>query len=126
VIPYHKIYYFDSVREFSLDKLKAIPGSFHVSLLVATIRYCQICVYELMIVIFENNIVKWYGRNEHFPKWPFRFKVHGQLPPTTLAGVYFTKADNKFTSRESINPDDWFYVFTDDFRADRKMYEQSF
>jgi len=126
LIPYHKIYYFDSVREFSLDKLKAISESFQVSLLAATIRYFQICVHELMIVVSENNIVKWYDRNEHFPKWPFRFKVHGQLPPTTVAGEFFTKADSKFTSIEPVNPDDWFYPLTDDLRANRKMNEQCF
>ena len=126
LMPYHKIYYFDSVRKFSLEKLIAISESFKVSLLAATIRYCQTCVHELMIVVSENNIVKWYDRNEHFPKWPFRFKVHGPLPPTTVAGEFFTKANSKFTTIEEISPDDWFYPFIDDYRANRKMNEQCF
>ncbi|MFC6101232.1 ImmA/IrrE family metallo-endopeptidase [Olivibacter domesticus] len=126
LMPYDKIYYFNQVRKFSLDKLKALAESFKVSLMAASIRYCQTCVHELMIVVSENNIVKWYDRNDHFPKWPFRFKVHGQLPPTTVAGEFFTKPDSRFTSIEEVNPDDWFYPFPNDYRVDRKMNEQCF
>jgi Zn-dependent peptidase ImmA (M78 family) len=126
LMPYNKIYYFDQVKKFSLDKIKAISESFKVSLLAATIRYCQTCVHELMIVVSENNIVKWYDRNDHFPKWPFKFKVHGKLPATSVAGEFFTKPDSKFTSIEEIVPDDWFYPFKDDYKAARKMNEQCF
>jgi len=51
LMPFKKIYYFDQVKKFSLDKIKAIAESFNVSLLAATIRYCQTCSHELMIVI---------------------------------------------------------------------------
>ena len=126
LMPYNKIYYFDQVKKFSLDKIKAVLESFSVSLMAATIRYCQICLHELMIVVSENNTVKWYDRNEHFPKWSFRFKVNGPLPPTTVAGEFFTKPDSKFDSIEEVNPDDWFYPYPDDYRANRKMNEQCF
>lgn len=126
LMPFKKIYYFEGVKRFSFDKLKAISESFRVSLLAATIRYCQICIHELMIVVSENNIVKWYERNEHFPKWPFRFKVHYQLPSGTVAGEYFTKQDSKLTTIEEVDPENWFYPFEGDFRANRKMVEQCF
>ncbi|CAM3690698.1 ImmA/IrrE family metallo-endopeptidase [Sphingobacterium prati] len=126
LMPYDKLYYFDQVKNFSLDKIKAISESFQVSLLAATIRYCQTCIHEMMFVVSENNIVKWYGRNEYFPKWPFRFKVYGTLPPTTVAGEFFTKPDSRFSSIEEVNPDDWFFPFLNDYRANRKMNEQCF
>lgn len=126
LMPFNKIYYFNQVKKFSFEKIKAISESFNVSLLAATIRYCQTCLHELMIVVSQNNMVKWYDRNEHFPKWPFRFKVHGQLPPTTVAGEFFTKPDSKFASIEEVNPDDWFYPYHDDYRANRMMNEQCF
>jgi Zn-dependent peptidase ImmA (M78 family) len=126
LMPWQKIYYFDGVKKFSLDKLKAISESFKVSLLAAAIRYCQTCIHELMIVVSENNTVKWYERNDHFPKWPFRFRVHGSLPPTTVASEFFTKANSRFTSVETVKPDDWFYPFTGDYRANREMNEQCF
>jgi len=126
LMPFNKLYHFEGVKKFSLDKLKAISESFKVSLMATTIRYCQTCTHELMVVISENNIVSWYDRNEHFPKWPFRFKVHQKLPPTSVAGEFFTKQDSKFTSIEEVNPDDWFYPFQDDYRAKRKMNEQCF
>lgn len=126
LMPYQKVFYYDGVRKFSLDKIKGIASAFHVSLLAAAIRYCEVCVHELMIVVSENNIVKWYERNDHFPKWAFRFKVHGPLPPTTVAGEFFTKANSRFETVEKVKPDDWFYPFADDYRAVRTMNEQCF
>ncbi|WP_257670491.1 ImmA/IrrE family metallo-endopeptidase [Parapedobacter tibetensis] len=126
LMPFKKLYYFDTVKKFSLEKIKAISESFKVSLLAAVIRYCQTCTQELMFVVSRNNTVEWYDRNDHFPKWPFRFKVKGSLPPTTVAGEFFTKTDAKFTTVEEIEPNDWFYPFPNDHRANRKMNEQCF
>lgn len=126
LMPFDKLYNFEGVRKFSLDKLKAISESFKVSLLAASIRYCQTCTHELMIVVSENNIVRWYDRNKHFPEWPFRFKVGQPVPPTTVAGEFFTKPDSKFTTIEEIEPNDWFYPFPGDYKANRKMNEQCF
>lgn len=126
LMPYQKIYYFDKVKKFSLEKISAIAESFQVSLMAAVIRYTEVCLHELMVVVSKNNKVEWYIQNEAFPKWPFKFKVHGTLPPTTVAGEFFTKTNRKFTGVEEINPDDWFYPFANDYRADRKMNEQCF
>jgi Zn-dependent peptidase ImmA (M78 family) len=126
LMPYQKIYYFNGVKKFSLDKIKAIAESFKVSLLAAAIRYCEICPHELMIVASENNKVKWYERNNHFPEWAFRFKVHGPPPPTTVAGEFFTKENSRFTTIEAVKPDDWFYAPSWDYRAQREMNEQCF
>jgi Zn-dependent peptidase ImmA (M78 family) len=126
LMPYQKIYYFDKVKKFSLEKISVIAESFQVSLMAAVIRYTEVCLHELMVVVSKNNKVEWYIQNEAFPKWPFKFKVHGTLPPTTVAGEFFTKTNSKFTGVEEINPDDWFYPFVNDYRADRKMNEQCF
>ena len=126
LMPINKLKYFEGVKKFSLDKLIAISKSFKVSLLAATIRYCQTCIHELMIVVSENNKVKWYDKNEHFPDWPFKFKVGQTVPATTVAGEFFTKPNSKFTSIEEIEPNDWFYPYPNDYRANRKMNEQCF
>jgi len=126
LMPYEKIYYYNTVSKFSLDKIQAIAKSFRVSLLAAAIRYCAVCVHELMIVVSENNTVKWFERSNNFPKWPFKFKVQGKLPPTTVAGEYFTKPDRRIETVEDIKADDWFIPFPDDPRGSRKMQEQCF
>ncbi|WP_084163992.1 ImmA/IrrE family metallo-endopeptidase [Olivibacter sitiensis] len=126
LMPFKKLYYFDVVKKFSLEKIRAISESFKVSLLAAAIRYCQTCSHELMIVVSRNNVVEWYDRNSHFPEWPFKFKVNESVPPTTVAGEFFTKPESKFTSVEEIEPNDWFYPFANDYRANRKMNEQCF
>jgi hypothetical protein len=112
--------------KFSLQKILAISEYFQASVLASVLRYIELCVHELMIVVSKENNVLWYAQNEQFPKWPFRFRVGHKLPPTTVAGEFFTKLDSKYTSIEEVNPDDWFYPFPNDNRANRKMNEQCY
>jgi len=126
LMPYDKMRNLDRSMKFSLQKILAISDYFQASVLASVLRYIELCVHELMIVVSKENQVLWYAQNEPFPKWPFRFRVHHQLPPTTVAGEFFTKLDSKFTSIEEVNPDDWFYPFPNDNRANRKMNEQCY
>lgn len=113
-------------KKFSLDTITDLSDSFQSSIVSTVIRFSEIGTHEIMAVFSRNNSVEWYAQNDDFPKWPFRFKVHGNLPPTTVAGEFYTKANSKYTGIEKMSPDDWFYPFHGDSRADRQMYEQCY
>jgi Zn-dependent peptidase ImmA (M78 family) len=113
-------------RKFSLDTILNLSNRFCTSVLATTIRFAEIGTHEIIAVISENNIAKWFTRSNDFPNWPFKFKVGDKLPKTTVAGEYFSFEDKKYTSVETLNAFDWFYPFSNDHRADRKMYEQCY
>lgn len=113
-------------RTFSLDTIIDLSNFFQSSIVSTVIRFSEIGTHEMMAVFSRNNTVEWYARNKDFPKWPFRFNVHGSVPPTTVAGEFYTKKDSKYTGIENVNADDWFFPYTDDTRADRQMHEQCY
>ena len=113
-------------KTFSLDTIVNLSDLFQSSVVSTVIRFSEVGTHEITAVFSRNNIVEWYAQSKDFPQWPFRFKVHGTLPPTTVAGEFFTKKDSKYTGIEKVNADDWFYPFKNDQRADRQMREQCY
>jgi len=113
-------------KKFSLDTIIDLSDSFQSSIVSTVIRFSEVGTHEIMAVFSRNNTVEWYARCSDFPQWPFRFKVRGSLPPTTVAGEFYTKKDSKYTGVEKVGADDWFYPFKDDARANRQMYEQCY
>jgi Zn-dependent peptidase ImmA (M78 family) len=112
-------------KKFSLATITDLSHSFQASIVSTVIRFSEVGTHEIMAVFSRNNIVEWYARCKDFPQWPFRFKVHGTLPPTTVAGEFYTK-NSKYTGIEKVGADDWFFPFENDERADRQMYEQCY
>jgi Zn-dependent peptidase ImmA (M78 family) len=113
-------------KKFSLATITDLSDSFQASIVSTVIRFSEVGTHEIMAVFSRNNIVEWYARSKDFPQWPFRFKVHGTVPPITVAGEFYTKKDSKHTGIEKVSADDWFFPFENDDRADRQMYEQCY
>ena len=110
-------------KKFSLQTILNLSDEFQSSVLSTALKFVEIGTHSVCIVVSENNRVKWSARSYDFPKWASRFKVGQALPPTTVAGEYFTKTDAKFTGVEAVQPNDWFFAHWD---ADRDMYEQCY
>ncbi len=113
-------------KKFSLATITDLSDSFQSSIVSSAIRFSEVGTHEIMAIFSRNNTVEWYARSKDFPQWPLRFKVHGTVPPTTVAGEFYTKKDSKYTGIENVSADDWFYPFSDDARADRQMHEQCY
>ena len=96
-------------RAFSLGTIIKLSDSFQTSVLSTVIRFAEIGTHIICGVFSEKNIMKWFVKSNDFPDWAFRTKVHKPLPPTTVAGEFFTKIDAKYTDVENIDQDDWFY-----------------
>ena len=110
-------------KKFSLDLIIELSERFQSSILATTIKFADVGTHEIFAVFSKDNIARWYVKSPDFPDWPFRFKVGGTLPPTTVAGEFYTKKDRKFTGIEPIETNDWFYPKWD---VDSGMYEQCF
>ncbi len=111
-------------KKFSLETIINLSNAFQSSILATVLRFAEIGTHEITAVISENNIVKWYAQSRDFPKWAFRFKVGQQVPPATVAGEFFTKTDSKYTTKEDVDPNNWFYG--NDNRANKRMHEQCY
>jgi Zn-dependent peptidase ImmA (M78 family) len=111
-------------KKFSLDTIANLSEAFQSSMLATVLRFAEVGTHEMTAVVSENNVVKWFAQSKDFPKWSFKFKVGQQLPPATVAGEFFSKADSKYTTIEDVDPDNWFHA--NDNRANRKMYEQCY
>jgi Zn-dependent peptidase ImmA (M78 family) len=110
-------------KTFSLDTILKVSETFDTSALSTVIRFAEVGTHNICAVISENNQVKWFARSKDFPDWPFKFKVHQSVPPTTVAGEFFTKTDAKYTGIEDVDPDDWFYPR---WIAKTQMHEQCY
>lgn len=124
LMPENKFRQKSAKKKFSLDTIRDLSDSFQASILATVLRFSDIGTHSIMAVVSENNRVKWFSRSNDFPKWAFRFKVGQTLPPTTVAGEFFTKIDSKYTSVEDLSPDDWFYPT--DTRGNLTMHEQCY
>lgn len=126
LLPKNKLERLPLPRNFSFETLRLISNSFQVSILCSLIRFAEIGSHEIFAVISKNNIAEWFVISKDFPHWTFKFKIGNTLPPTTVAGEYFTMVDRKLTSVEDLSADDWFFIPPNDNRAKRKMHEQCF
>lgn len=95
--------------KFSLDTILNLSEEFQTSVLATVLRFAEIGTHSIMAVVSQDNIIKWYTASNDFPKWPMKFKVGSQVPPSTVAGEFFTKQNSKYTGIENIEPEDWFY-----------------
>lgn len=111
-------------RKFSLNIIKQISEEFGVSLTAAALRFAEIGTHEVMIVFSEGNKVKWYYRSHDFPDLANRFRIGDQLPPTSVAGESFLKANSKYTGIEFVDIEDWFYNKRG--ASTSQLYEQCF
>jgi Zn-dependent peptidase ImmA (M78 family) len=109
LMPRERLKTFTGKRKFSFKIIEEVSESFHVSLTSALIRFAEVGTHEILVVFSKQNKVKWYCASDDFPKLPFRFKVGNDLPPTTVAGEYFNKADSKYLTVEKLDVEDWFY-----------------
>jgi Zn-dependent peptidase ImmA (M78 family) len=110
-------------KKFSLDTVLKLSDTFQTSVLSIVLKFAEIGTHEITAVISKDNIVKWYAQTKDFPKWPFKFKVGSTLPPTSVAGEFFAKKNEKYTGVEEVNPDDWFYP---KWTAKTQMHEQCY
>lgn len=109
LMPIHRLKNFTGRRKFSLDIIKQVSDAFGVSLTAAALRFAEVGTHDIMVVFGANNKAKWYSRSPGFPALANRFKVHGDLPPTTVIGESFLKGNSKYESVELIDLEDWFY-----------------
>ncbi|MFM7855550.1 MAG: ImmA/IrrE family metallo-endopeptidase [Flammeovirgaceae bacterium] len=113
-------------KGFSFDTLKDLSESFQTSILSTLIRFGEVGTHEIFAVVSKDNKANWFVKSTDFPNWKFKFKIGEPVPPTSVAGEYYTMVNRKFTGIEQLSADDWFYVSREDHRADRPMYEQCF
>lgn len=110
-------------KKFSLDTSIKLSKIFQTSILATVLRFAEIGRHPILAVVSKNNIVKWYAKHNDFPNWKFRFTVHKQLPPTTVAGESFTKMNAKYSGIENVDPDDWFIPA---WKPNSQMHEQCY
>lgn len=110
-------------KKFSFEAILDLSKQFKTSVVATTIRFAEIGTHPILVVFSENNIVRWFTQSEDFPKWSYKFKTGGNVPPSTVAGEFFTRNKSKYTGIEQVQPDDWFYP---SWKATTKMYEQCY
>lgn len=96
-------------KNFSLQTILNLSDEFQTSILATVLRFAEVGTHEVVAIISENNIVKWYARSHDFPKWDFKFKVGMPVPPSTVAGDFFRKIGNRYTDIQEIEHSSWFY-----------------
>lgn len=124
LLPKARLRTFTGGRKFSFKIVEEISSSFRVSLTAAVIQFAEVGTHEVLAVFSEQNRVKWFVKSTDFPNLPFRFKVGGSLPETTVVGEFFSKPDCKYTTVEKVYLDDWFYE--NKWSPTRQLYEQCF
>ncbi len=97
-------------KKFSIETIMKLSETFNTSVLSTILRFAEAGTHDICAVISENNRAKWFTRSKDFPDWAFRFKIGQTLPPSTVAGEFFTKRDAKYTTIENVEPNDWFYA----------------
>lgn len=120
LIPAYKLRDASPGKGFSFETVINLSDTFQTSILATLIRFAEVGFHEIFVVVSKDNIVKWFLRSTDFPKYPFRFKVGSKLPPTTVAGEFFTKEDAKYSEIETVYVEDWFYAKN----GDRELNEQ--
>jgi Zn-dependent peptidase ImmA (M78 family) len=110
-------------RKFSLDTIFDLSEEFQSSILATVLRFAEIGTHPVTVVLSENNIVKWYSQSYDFPKWSFKFKVGTNVPPTTVAGEFFTRRNAKYTDVEDLDVNDWFHSI---WMPRTQMHEQCY
>ena len=110
-------------RKFSLDTIVKLSNAFNTSVLATVIRFAECGTHEICAVISRDNIVKWFVKSKDFPNWAFRCKVGRPVPPSTVAGEFFTKQDAKYTGIEDVDPNDWFFA---NWERPTQMHEQCY
>jgi Zn-dependent peptidase ImmA (M78 family) len=113
-------------KKFSFDTILGLSESFQSSVLATLIRFGEIGTHEIFAVISKDNSARWFVKSADFPNWKFKFRIGDAIPQTSVAGEYYTTENKKYTSIESLSADDWFNPPSDDYRANRQMYEQCF
>lgn len=110
-------------KKFSFDTIIGLANEFKTSILATVLRFVEVGSHDVLIVVSERNIVKWFAKSKEFPNWKFRFKVKQPLPPNTVAGEYFTKPNSKYTEVEDVDPDSWFFPT---WNPKTQMHEQCY
>lgn len=124
LMPRERLRNFTAKRKFSFKIIEEVSEQFEVSLTSALIRFAEIGTHEVLAVFSKQNKVKWYCASVDFPKLPFKFKVGGDLPPSTVAGEYFSIPDKKLYTEETLDLEDWFYWKP--WAPKTQLYEQCF
>lgn len=110
-------------KKFSLETIIKLSQTFQASILATVLRFAEIGRHPILAVVSSNNIVIWYAKHNDFTNWKFRFTVHKQLPPTTVAGEAFTKLNAKYSGVEDVDPSDWFIP---GWQVKTQMHEQCY
>lgn len=110
-------------KRFSIETIIKLSEVFQTSVLSTILRFAEVGTHGICAVISENNTAKWFTKSKDFPDWAFRFKIGQTLPPTTVAGEFYTKPDAKYTTVENVDPDDWFWA---KWAPSTQMHEQCY
>jgi Zn-dependent peptidase ImmA (M78 family) len=110
-------------RKFSIDTLFKLSQAFQTSFMATSLRFAEIGSHPIFVIVSENNTVRWWAGSDNFPKWKHRFKVGQPIPPLTVAGESFTKANAKYTSVENIEQSAWFHPA---WSINSQMHEQCY
>lgn len=109
LMPRERLRNFTARRKFSLDIIREISEEFQVSLTSAALRFTEVGTHGIMVVFCEGNRAKWYSKSADFPDLAHKFRVGGELPPTSVVGESFLKSNAQYTSVEEVDLEDWFY-----------------
>jgi len=91
-------------RKFSINTILQLSVGFQTSFLSTIRRFSEIGTHLICIVFSKDNVVKWFERSEHFPHWPFHFKVEQPLPQQTVAHDFFSDRANRHSAPEQVDP----------------------
>lgn len=111
-------------NNFSLDLIFKISEILQVSVLSVILKFVEVGTHDICVVFSQQNKVKWFARSHDFPYKVFKFKVGQALPPTTVAGEFYTKSNSKYTGVEELYADDWFALSR--YQSNKKLNEQCY
>lgn len=106
-------------EKFSLKFVQEIKELFGTSLMATAIRFAEKGNDPILLICSQNNIVRWYAKNNDFPF--SKINVHEEVPVNTVAYEYFVKK-KMYSIPEQIDPKDW--QISDRFYGELKYYEQ--
>jgi len=121
LMPKEKFYNYCSGQKFSWQLIEDLSNAFGTSRFATLLRFIKVLKHELFIIGSSlDGIIKWFNRNEDFPKMKHKFKRGGRVPANARAN----HIPENISSIVEAMPEDWFVTWGE--ITERPMYEQCF
>ncbi|MCK4664182.1 MAG: ImmA/IrrE family metallo-endopeptidase [Bacteroidales bacterium] len=120
LMPEEKFYNACGGRKFNWNLIEDLARKFKSSKFATLLRFTNIIRHEIFIIGSEKSIIKWFIRNDDFPKMKHKFKRGEKLPQTALANMDI----NGVSKVVDAYSGDWFETWGG--KSERQLYEQCY